>query len=430
VVEVTSSAQEGTLARIIRVVEKAQASKPPIARLVDKISSIFIPIVLLISVITLLITMIITGSWQTALLHAVSVMVIACPCALGLATPVSIVAGTGVAAQQGILIRDATALETCHSLKGVAFDKTGTLTAGKPAVLQFSSLDNDEPKTLALAAGLQVGSEHGLAQAIGRLAEEHGVTPLAVEQVTILAGSGIKGLWQGVPVFMEKHQAIQNQHPLWLKTLQGKQAQAHADAGETLSWLYRMDGDTPTLLAWFSFGDPIRAGAIETITRLKGMGLATALISGDHARAVEKTALELGVERWFAGVLPQEKGQVVETLQQEWGAMAMVGDGVNDAPALASAQVGIAMGSGTAVAVETAGIVLLRDDPKAVVQALIISRRTWATLRQNLFWALIYNLLGIPLAAFGLLSPVIAGSAMALSSISVVTNALLLRRRV
>lgn len=429
VLEVTSSAQEGTLARIIRVVEKAQASKPPIARQVDKVSSIFIPVVLIISAITLLITMIVTGSWQTSLLHAVSVMVIACPCALGLATPVSIVAGTGVAARKGILIRDASALETCHTLKGVAFDKTGTLTEGKPVVLEFMSLKPENQQILGLAAGLQVGSEHGLASAIKKLAESRSVAVLAVDQITAIAGSGIKGQWSERTVVMEKHQAVAQNHPQWLETPAGIAASKRAAAGETLSWLYQIEDGTTLPLAWFAFGDQLRAQAKETISRLKAMGLSTALISGDHEQAVKKTAMELGVDRWFSGVLPQEKGDVVQTLHREWGTMAMVGDGVNDAPALAAAQVGIAMGSGTAVAVETAGIVLLRDDPMAVVEAMEISRRTWNTLRQNLFWALIYNLLGIPLAAFGFLSPVIAGSAMAMSSISVVSNALLLRRR-
>jgi Cu+-exporting ATPase len=430
VVEVASSAQEGTLARIIRVVEKAQASKPPIARQADRISAVFIPIVLLISVITLLITFFVTGSWQTSLLHAVSVMVIACPCALGLATPVSIVAGTGVAAQKGILIRDAAALETCHSLKGVAFDKTGTLTEGTPRVTAFEAIGVEQAAALELAAGLQVGSEHGLARALQQLAEEKGISPAAVEQITTLPGIGIKGSLGERALVMEKHQSIAQNHPDWLASPIGQNAQSRIELGESLSWLYEIQGETIKPLAWFSFGDSLKANARETIQRLKAMGLSTALISGDHPQAVARVAQELEVDRWFGGVLPQEKQKVVEELHQQWGTIAMVGDGVNDAPALASAQVGIAMGSGTAVAVETAGIVLLRNDPLAVVEAMEISRRTWNTLRQNLFWALIYNLLGIPLAAFGLLSPVIAGSAMAMSSISVVSNALLLRRRV
>ncbi len=434
VVSVSASAAESTLARIIRLVANAQATKPPIQRQVDRVSAVFVPIVLVIALVTFLSNLWWLGSVEPALINAVSVLVIACPCALGLATPVSILVGTGVAARQGILIKDATALELAHAVTVVAFDKTGTLTEGKPVLQAFQPVGQETAEVvLAAAAGLQSGSEHPLAKAVLTLAAARGVAPETVTGVVAQPGLGVGGVaasgpWAGQQLLLISHNGLLEHHPDSAAGLAPLVAQV-MQSGWSVSWLMQQQGEVLTALAWMAFGDPVRAQAASAIAGLHALGIRTVLISGDHEAAAQRVAAPLGMDQVFANVTPGRKAEIVTALRATHAVVAMVGDGVNDAPALAAADVGIAMGSGTDVAMHAAGITLLRGDLTLIPAALSISRRTWAKIRQNLFWAFFYNVVGIPLAAMGWLTPVVAGSAMAFSSFSVVTNALLLRRK-
>ena len=414
------------LSQIIRLVEEAQAVKAPIQRLVDKVAAIFVPVVLLISAIAFLGWGMVTGDWQQALLNAVAVQVIACPCALGLATPTSIMAGTGVAARYGILIKDAEALETAHAVKTVAFDKTGTLTEGKPAIVALVALARDERTVLALAQAVQQYSDHPLARAVKTAAQEQGVALLAASEAGALAGRGVQAQVEGVIVYLGNRRLMQE---LSVPTQAGEaEAAKHEQAGRTVSWLAVRQGEKLELAGLMAFGDTLKASASQAVARLRDMGVTSVMLTGDNMGAARAVATSLGIDSFRAEVLPADKANVVAELKQGQGQVAMVGDGINDAPALAAADVGIAMGSGTDVAMQTAGITLMRGDPALVADAISISRRTYRKIQQNLFWAFIYNVVGIPLAAFGMLNPIIAGAAMAFSSVSVVTNALLLRR--
>jgi len=422
-VETSALGAETVLAQIIRLVEDAQAAKAPIQKLVDRVSQVFVPAVLLIALATLLTWLLLGAPLQTALLNAVAVLVIACPCALGLATPTAIMAGTGVAARHGILIKDAEALEVAHGVTTVAFDKTGTLTSGTPKIAHLRAVDGDQQQLLQLAGALQRGSEHPLAKAVlERCAAQQLALP-AVTASQALAGRGIAGQ------VGERRLALGNRRLLEDSGLQPGElasvAQAWETEGRTLSWLLEQ-APTPRLLGLFAFGDTLKEGASEAIAQLKRRGIASHLISGDNRGSVNAVAAALGIDAVHAEVLPADKAALVGELKNR-GVVAMVGDGINDAPALAAADVGIAMGSGTDVAMHAAGITLMRGDPRLVPAALEISRRTYNKIRQNLFWAFIYNLVGIPLAAAGLLNPMLAGAAMALSSVSVVSNALLLK---
>ena len=433
IVQVTATAAEGTLARIIRLVAGAQATKPHIQRQVDRVSALFVPVVLVLALLTFLGNFWWHGAVGPALVNAVSVLVIACPCALGLATPVSILVGTGVAARRGILIKDAGALEVAHAVTVVAFDKTGTLTEGQPAVQQFQALDPAQgTAALAAAAGLQSGSEHPLARALLSWAETHGAAPCSVRKVVARPGLGLQGEldegpWQGRPLLLLSHNGLVEQQPA-LATQYAGTVLPSLQSGATVSWLLLQEENAWRPLAWMAFGDPVRAEAAAAIAHLRRLGIRTVLVSGDHEGAAQRVAKLLGMDQVFANVSPARKADIVASLRSGGQVVAMVGDGVNDAPALAAADVGIAMGSGTDVAMHAAGITLLRSDLALIPAALWISRRTWQKIRQNLFWAFFYNLVGIPLAAAGWLTPVVAGSAMAFSSVSVVTNALLLRR--
>ena len=462
VVEVRAVGAESVLARIIRLVEDAQAAKAPIQRLVDKVAAVFVPVVLLIGLVTL------AGWWlagagiETALIHAVAVLVIACPCALGLATPVAVMAGTGVAARRGILIKDAQALELACRVDTVAFDKTGTLTLGTPELSGFWSVAPlasiglgvqgravaDEASLLGVAASLQSGSEHPLARAVVAAARLRDLSLIAPLDVQSMPGRGVRGHVE------EGDWAIAS--PRWCEEL-GVSAATTDDApwsaqqaqGATLSALLEFmphcravdgsvsDGTTPgrpalvpTLRAMLAFTDQPKPSAATAIAGLRARGLRVVMISGDSTRAAQAMAARLGIETGnvHAEVLPADKAAVVAALKAGGHTVAMVGDGANDAPALAAADVGIAMANGTDVAMQAAGITLMRGDLALVGDALDLSARTVAKIRQNLFWAFAYNVAGIPLAAFGLLSPVVAGGAMALSSLSVMANALLLRR--
>jgi Cu+-exporting ATPase len=414
---------ETVLARIIRLVEDAQAAKAPIQKLVDKVSQIFVPVVLVLALATLIGWWLYGAPLETALINAVAVLVIACPCALGLATPTAIMAGTGVAARYGILIKDAEALERAHEVSSVVFDKTGTLTSGAPRIAHLSALDGDEAALLQRAGALQRGSEHPLAKAVLDACAER---TLQVDDVTdsqSLTGRGIAGTLEGRRLALGNRRLLEES---------GLSAGALADSaaaweteGRTLSWLIEQS-PVPRVLGLFAFGDTLKPGALQAVQQLSARHISSHLLTGDNRGSAKVVAEALGIRDVHAEVLPADKAATVAALKRT-GVVAMVGDGINDAPALAAADIGIAMGGGTDVAMHAAGITLMRGDPRLVPAALEISRKTYAKIRQNLFWAFVYNLIGIPLAAFGFLNPVLAGAAMALSSVSVVSNALLLK---
>ncbi len=403
----------------------AQAKKAPIQRLVDQVSEVFVPVVIAIALVTLLGWGIGTGQWEVAILNAVAVLVIACPCALGLATPTAIMAGTGVAARHGILIKDAEALEIAHKVRVVAFDKTGTLTAGRPELVAAQPVEKDRAWLLSTVAAIQAGSEHPLARAVLEAAAAEGITPSNASEVRAVPGKGMaaqvagRDLRLGSSRYMrELSVAIE---PLALRASQLEQQ------GRTVSWLCDVT-QTPTLLGLLAFGDAVKPNAGLAVARLAAQGVRTVLITGDNRGSANAVAEALGITDVRAEVLPEDKARIVGELKQGGVVVAMVGDGINDAPALAAADVGIAMATGTDVAMHAAGVTLMRGEPALVADALDISRRTYRKIRQNLFWAFVYNVVGVPLAAFGMLSPVVAGAAMAFSSVSVVTNALMLRR--
>jgi Cu+-exporting ATPase len=414
---------ETVLARIIRLVEDAQAAKAPIQKLVDKVSQIFVPTVLLIALATLIGWWLYGAPLETALINAVAVLVIACPCALGLATPTAIMAGTGVAARHGILIKDAEALERAHEVSSVVFDKTGTLTSGTPRIAHLSAVDGDENTLLTLAGALQRGSEHPLAKAVLDAAAERNLPVPDVSDSQSLTGRGIAGNLDG------RRLALGNRRMLEESGLSAgnlsESAQAWEAEGRTLSWLIEQSPE-PKVLGLFAFGDTLKPGALQAVQQLAARNIHSHLLTGDNRGSARVVAEALGIRNVHAEVLPADKAAAVAELKKT-GVVAMVGDGINDAPALAAADIGIAMGGGTDVAMHAAGITLMRGDPRLVPAALEISRKTYAKIRQNLFWAFVYNLIGIPLAAFGFLNPVLAGAAMALSSVSVVSNALLLK---
>jgi Cu+-exporting ATPase len=414
---------ETVLARIIRLVEDAQAAKAPIQKLVDKVSQVFVPTVLVIALATLIGWLLYGAPMETALINAVAVLVIACPCALGLATPTAIMAGTGVAARYGILIKDAEALERAHEVSAVVFDKTGTLTSGAPRIAHLSAIDGDEASLLQLAGALQRGSEHPLAKAVLDACAERGMKVADVSDSQSLTGRGIAGSLEGRRLALGNRRLLEDS---------GLNAGALADSaiawekeGRTLSWLIEQTPE-PRVLGLFAFGDTLKPGALQTVQQLSARNISSHLLTGDNRGSARVVAEALGINDVHAEVLPADKAATVAALK-ETGVVAMVGDGINDAPALAAADIGIAMGGGTDVAMHAAGITLMRGDPRLVPAALEISRKTYAKIRQNLFWAFVYNLIGIPLAAFGFLNPVLAGAAMALSSVSVVSNALLLK---
>ncbi|WP_175889267.1 heavy metal translocating P-type ATPase [Burkholderia cepacia] len=433
VVETTAIGAETTLARIIRLVESAQAEKAPIQRLVDRVSEVFVPAILGIAVLTLAGWLIAGAGTETAILNAVSVLVIACPCALGLATPAAIMAGTGVAARRGVLIKDAQALELAQRTTVIAFDKTGTLTEGKPSVTAFEAVGVPHDEALALAAAVQRQSDHPLARAVVAAhdadvaARGSAVPPASAADARAVAGRGVEARVGGQLLALGSTRWRDELGIAVPPALDARAAELER-AGNTISWLMRADAPR-ALLALIAFGDTVKPGARDAIAALSARGVASVLVTGDNRGSAAAVAASLGIGEVHAQVLPDDKARVVAELKRTHGGIvAMVGDGINDAPALAAADVGIAMATGTDVAMHTAGITLMRGDPALVADAIDISRRTYRKIQQNLFWAFVYNLVGVPLAALGWLNPVIAGAAMAFSSVSVVTNALLLRR--
>lgn len=414
---------ETVLARIIRLVEDAQAAKAPIQKLVDRVSQVFVPAVLVLALVTLVGWWLAGAPLETALINAVAVLVIACPCALGLATPAAIMAGTGVAARHGILIKDAEALERAHAVNRVVFDKTGTLTSGSPRIVHQKASSGDDNELLRLAGALQRGSEHPLAKAVLDACTERDLDVPQVADSQSLTGRGIAGQVDGRELALGNRRLLDES-----RLVPGElaaSAQAWEAEGRTLSWLIER-GSQPRVLGLFAFGDSLKPGADQAIAALHARHISSHLLTGDNRGSAKVVAEALGIDDVHAEVLPADKAATVAALKQQ-GVVAMVGDGINDAPALAAADIGIAMGGGTDVAMQAAGITLMRGDPRLVPAALEISRKTYAKIRQNLFWAFIYNLIGIPLAALGYLNPVLAGAAMALSSVSVVSNALWLK---
>lgn len=420
--EARAVGEDSTLARIIRLVERAQSGKAPVQQLVDRISAVFVPVILLIAVATLAGWLLAGAGFENALVAAVSVLVIACPCALGLATPTAIVAGTGTAAKAGILIKDVEALEHANRVTLVAFDKTGTLTEGTPAIRDVVALKDDEDVILRLAASAQQGSEHPLAKAFLRQADERAMELLPVSGFESRAGRGILAR-VGVEDLVIGNPEMMAEAGIAIEALMPQQEKLVA-RGETPVFV-AVNGK---LRAVFSLSDPVRALSEAAVKQLQGSGVQTLMLSGDNQTVVARIAQSIGLERALGALRPEGKVAELSRLKAHGEVVAMIGDGVNDAPALAEADVGIAMGSGSDVAMETAAITLMRPDPRLVSAALQIARATVSKIRQNLFWAFIYNLVCIPLAVSGVLSPAFAGTAMAFSSVSVVTNSLLLKR--
>ncbi len=418
------------LAHIIRLVEEAQGSKAPIARLADKVSGIFVPVVFAIALLAGLAWLIATGDINFALRVFIPVLVIACPCALGLATPTAIMVGTGKGAEHGILIKSGQALETAQSVDTVVLDKTGTLTQGEPQVRDIlPQAGISEEELLRIAAAIETGSEHPLGQAILTEARARGLDLIPAEGFEAMAGFGVKGLVEGRQVLIG-NQALLHGAGIPPETLE-TQAQRLAQEGKTPMYI-ALDGRPAGLIA---VADKLKDTSAQAVTAMREMGLEVIMLTGDNARTAQAIAREAGITRVLADVKPQDKADAIKALQQEGRRVAMVGDGINDAPALAQADIGIAIGSGTDVAIESADIVLMRGNLQDVATAIRLSRRTLRTIKENLFWAFGYNVLGIPIAAgllylFGgpLLSPMIAAAAMSFSSISVLTNALRLKR--
>lgn len=426
-VRTTAVGGESVLARIVRLVEDAQAKKAPIQRIVDRVSAVFVPVVVGIAAVTLLAWGLRDGNWTTAILDAVAVLVIACPCALGLATPTAVMAGTGVAARAGILIKDVEALELTRRLRTVIFDKTGTLTVGKPVLMRAAAFVGSEMELLARVSALQAGSEHPLAHAVRDAARARGVAVALATELSAVPGRGIQG--------RIADQRYVFGHARWMAEIgvvldAGREvADTATAAGWTQSWLAVEADDGWRALGLLAFGDAPRPQAKAAIAALHARGLRTLMVSGDNRAAALAIAAKVGIADADvrAEVLPADKVATIHELAA-LGAVGMVGDGLNDAPALAAATVGFAMGSGTDVAMHAAGVTLMRPDPRLVADAIDISARCVGKIRQNLFWAFFYNAVGIPLAALGMLDPMLAGAAMAASSVSVVGNALLLRR--
>ncbi len=417
----TGVGHDTVLAAIVRLVEEAQGSKAPIQRLADSVSGIFVPVVVVIAAITLGATWWITHDGAAALIHAVAVLVIACPCALGLATPTAIMVGSGAGARAGVLIRNATALEQAGRIQTLVLDKTGTLTLGRPGVTDVVALDgHTDNEVLAIAASLEKNSEHPLARAILEHAALHAVLTQPVSEFRAVAGKGVQAslgdstIVLGAPRFAQELGIAFD--AARIQALQGE--------GKTVVLAAR-DGQAVGLIA---MADRVRPTSRAAVAALRELGIRVIMMTGDNRLTAAAIAKEAGIEQYEAEVLPQDKAARVDALQREGHVVGMVGDGINDAPALAAADVSFAIGAGTDVAINAADVTLMRDDLMSVADAIRLSRSTLGKIRQNLFFAFFYNVLGIPLAAFGLLNPVIAGAAMALSSVSVVTNSLLLKR--
>ncbi len=426
-VRATSPGGQGTLTRIIRLVEDAQASKAPVQRLVDQVAAVFVPVIVAVAALTFVAWWGLAGDAEAGFVAAVSVLVVACPCALGLATPTAIMVGTGLAARRGVLIKDAAALERAHHADTVVFDKTGTLTEGRPALVEVAVLEPhlDEGRLLSLVASAQQGSEHVLARALLAAAEARGLPLRPVSEFQARPGRGVVAMVEGRSLLIGSRRLMLEAGRAREGDAVDRRAEALERGGRTVIWVADPDGPVMGLLA---LADPIKGGARAVVDRLREMAVRPVVLTGDSWSVARSVAVSLGIEDVRAEVLPEDKARVIEGLRAQGGVVAMVGDGLNDAPALAAADVGVAMGTGTDVAMHTAGITLMRGDPALLTVALGLSRATYDRIRLNLLWAFVYNVAAVPAAALGLLTPAMAGAAMALSSVSVVTSSLLLRR--
>lgn len=420
----TSVGAHTQLAAIIHLVEEAQGSKAPIQRMADTISGIFVPVVVIISILTLGVTWWLTHEFVTALINAVAVLVIACPCALGLATPTAIMVGTGRGAQSGVLVKNAAALEHAEKIQTLIVDKTGTLTEGQPEVTDIVPAGSWHAQDLLhIAASLEQGSEHPLARAVLDRAQKQQLSLHAIEDFSAITGSGITARINGIqyllgsPKFLMQHDVTVDEQQI--TTLQAE--------GKTVIGVASTTGDVSQLLGYLAIADRLRDTSIKAIKQLQSMDIEVIMLTGDNAVTAAAIAKRTGITQYRAEVLPQDKAAEVLKMKSSGKFTAMVGDGINDAPALAAADVSFAIGAGSDVAIEAADITLIRNDLMSVADAISLSRATLKKIRQNLFFAFVYNILGIPLAAMGMLNPVIAGAAMAMSSVSVVSNSLLLK---
>lgn len=407
------------LSRIIRMVEDAQGEKAPIQQIADKISSIFVPTVLGLALLTLLTTGLVTGDWQQAIVHSVSVLVIACPCALGLATPTAIMVGTGLGAKSGILIKGGGALEKIAHLTTIVLDKTGTITEGKPVVADFEAVD---PQALAYLTSLEQHSEHPLAKAIYHYGKDQ-VEILPVDNFESLTGQGVTGVINGQSYFVGSKRGLKERNISFPED----RVLALEEEGKTVMFLT----DSKKMLAMISVTDQVKASSKAAIAALHQSGIKVKMLTGDNPQTAQYIGEQVGLQASdiVAEVLPEDKAQVVKELQSNGQSVGMVGDGINDAPALALADIGIAMGSGTDIAMETADITLMNSDLLSVEKSIHLSKLTLRKIKQNLFWAFLYNVIGIPFAALGFLNPIIAGGAMAFSSVSVLLNSLSLNQK-
>ena len=421
-IEARAVGSDSTLGRVIRLVESAQATKPAIQRMVDRVSAVFVPVVVGLALITFAAWVLSGAGLESALINAVSVLVIACPCALGLATPTAIVAGAGVAARAGILVRDIESLEQANGLTHVVFDKTGTLTEGRPVIASVTPLTGrDEGDLLRIAASLQQGSEHPLATAFLRTATERDIALADVSGFRSVVAKGVQGEIEGAGYLLGNRRLFDECCP-------GIEPPDVRDSGgSTLVWLASRTDAGCAFLARFELIDALRPDAVEAVDGLRKLGVEPLLVSGDAEAVVERIGRQAGIDETYGAATPEEKERIVNRLTESGARVCMVGDGINDAPALARATVGIAMGTGTDVAMETAAITLMRPDPTLVAGAIDVSRKTIRKIRQNLFWAFVYNVIGLPLAAMGFLVPAFAAAMMACSSVSVVLNSLTLR---
>ncbi|OGU71269.1 MAG: copper-translocating P-type ATPase [Ignavibacteria bacterium RBG_16_34_14] len=421
--EVTAIGDNSVLGQIIKLVEEAQSSKAPIQQLADKVASIFVPVVIGVAVITFAAWLFIGGdnAFNSSLINFVAVLIIACPCALGLATPIAIIVGTGKGAQNGILIKNGQVLELVHKMKAIVFDKTGTLTEGKPVVSKIKTFDINEDDFLMYAASLERKSEHPIGRAICEFAKEKGINISEPESFLSITGKGVEGIIDSKKIISGSKKLMLEKN---IDLFPLNNSEMNSDNFKTSVYV-AVDNQLKGVIG---IDDELKEFSIEAINSIKSMGIKTIMITGDNFKSAKSIAEKIGIDEFKAEVLPEEKSNAIKKFQQEYGITAMVGDGINDAPALAKSDIGIAIGKGTDIAIETAEIVLINDDLRNVVKAIKLSRQTLRTIKQNLFWAFIYNVIGIPLAAFGLLNPIFAALAMSLSSVSVVSNSLRLKK--